>query len=332
MDHPAASPESLNGGRRWLRLLQGAFALVVAAWLVHVLLRADLSLALGHAARDPRAWLLVGAWAVLPTGLALLWRAQIRLVTSIALDLGVTYRIQALGWAGRYLPGKAGLWIAKIGLLKGRQIGTGPLLSAVITEQVLFVLAGAAVGTVLLVLHADAWLPRLASIPVPAASRWLQVLVALAALSIGIGAVAVLARIRWRDWIARLDLRLPHPRHLALLMLGHAMLHLVIGLATWALLERLLPGSAAALGLWGTVGAVALANVAGIAAVFAPAGLGIREVVLAFFLAGGSPLDAALSFAALSRALSLIADTGFSVLAWGLPVLLKRKHRPDRES
>lgn len=324
----ASAPLKRLPGRA-LRLLRGVFALVVAVWIVHILQQAELSAALDRAAGDARTWLLVWAWMVVPAGLSFLWREQIRMGCGAAPKLADTFRIQALAWAGRYLPGKAGLWIAKVGMLEDRRFGPGQLLATVVTEQLLFVVAGALIGIALLVAQAGQWTPGMDTLlavlenAFPGLPRALPA-IALGTVAIGLAlaALVIAGRHRLRAWKDGCEVRLPGLGGLGVLLAGHCLLHLMLGLATYPLLALLLPESAQALGVWGTAGAVAIANVAGIAAVFAPAGLGVREVVLAFFVSAGSTMGDALAFAALLRALTLFADVGFSAIAWSIPTML----------
>jgi len=108
------------------------------------------------------------------------------------------------------------------------------------------------------------------------------------------------------------------------LLLGHVVLHVLVGISLYPLITGLLPDAAALLGLSGLVTVLALANIVGIVAVFAPAGLGVRELVLAYFLAVGGDYEAALVVAVYIRILTLLADLGFSLLAGTCGMLLHR--------
>jgi len=331
MDDPVTAPAPVKPlTRLWIYVLRGGFVVVVAVWIFFEVKEAELAAAVGSVASDARTWLLVCAWIMLPTGLTLLWREQIRMVCGFAPSPDDAFRIQALAWAGRYLPGKAGLWIAKVGMLDDRRFPPGLLVATVVTEQVLFIIAGAMVGFALLALQAKHWLMEIKRL-LDSGSFWISdvigILIVMSLLGI---AVAISARNGLRNWNRRAWSRLPGAAGLCVLLAGHGLLHLMLGLLTYPLLAYLLPASAESLGVWGTVGAVAMANVAGIAAIFAPAGIGVREIVLAFFFSAGSPVGDALAFAALLRVLTLIADAGFSTVAWSIPMMLKLRSDQKR--
>ena len=106
------------------------------------------------------------------------------------------------------------------------------------------------------------------------------------------------------------------------LILGHIGLHVLVGISLFPLLAALLPDAAVQLGLVGVIGALALANVSGILALFAPAGLGVRELVLAFILAVGGDYESALVVAVFVRVLTLLADVMFSLVAGSVGALI----------
>ena len=111
------------------------------------------------------------------------------------------------------------------------------------------------------------------------------------------------------------------------LLSGYASLHVIVGLAFYALLPAIsggysLPPAGQAIGL------LAIAHVAGVLAVFAPSGLGVREAVLAVGLSASMPFEQGLVVAALLRGATLVADaillTGWGA-AYGLWVMRARR-------
>ena len=70
---------------------------------------------------------------------------------------------------------------------------------------------------------------------------------------------------------------------------------------------------------------LAAANVAGILAFFAPAGLGVREAVLVAGLAPYLSAGDALGIAAILRVLTLLADLIFVSLTGGVALLARRR-------
>ncbi|MCA1779385.1 MAG: hypothetical protein LC637_08400 [Xanthomonadaceae bacterium] len=306
---------------------RAAFVVLVGGWLAWVLLSGEF----GPAPR-PGTWLQVqtglflAGWLALPLGLGLLWRWNLQLLTAIRLPLALLLTTQGLAWGGRYLPGKSGLWLAKLSISRRSGIDLRTLGWAVLVEQGLFVLAGALVFIVLLpwsdIAARVAWqhpalsaLQALAAHPLfgPARILFAIALAAVGLAAMRIGKAALPEGARWPDWSQWL-----------LLLAGHLVLHLTIGLALAPLLWLLLPDSAALLGTSGIIAALALANIAGILALFAPAGLGVREVVLAGLLAAGADYPKALAVAAFLRLVTFLADVAFSTSAWAAGMLIGR--------
>ena len=105
--------------------------------------------------------------------------------------------------------------------------------------------------------------------------------------------------------------------------------HLVVGIGSYPLLCALIP-EAAPLGATGMIGLLALANMAGILAIFAPAGMGVREAVFGLGLISFAPLPSVLAFAAVLRLLTLMADAVFFVLAGGVALLYRLRYQASR--
>jgi hypothetical protein len=97
--------------------------------------------------------------------------------------------------------------------------------------------------------------------------------------------------------------------------------------AVRALVDQSLIGVALGAGLWVplaalgwneplvAIGAFAIGRAAGYAAIFAPAGIGVREVVTAWALAGTVPDDIAIVALGINRILTFVADMGCFALA-----------------
>lgn len=312
MDDLAARAAPVNpGGRSGWWLWRAGYVLVVGAWLVWVVVATDFSLLAGASWSDGAAPVFVFAWLLLPIGLGLLWRFSLGCGSRVWLPWPVTARVQALAWGGRYLPGKAGMWIAKLSLVGRGGLDWRVLGHSLLIEQGVFVIAGG-----LLALFLLPWPDRV--LRFGADSGWAEPLAfaqGSPVLVLSLAVIVVLAAIFALIWLGRRGgLRLSAPVWLALLF-GHGVLHVVLGLGLYPLLAAVLPDAAAALGPWGTVGVLAFANVVGILAVIAPAGLGVREAGLAAFLLAWATWSDALAFAALARLLSVLADLAFVVLA-----------------
>ncbi len=98
------------------------------------------------------------------------------------------------------------------------------------------------------------------------------------------------------------------------------------GLQMWLLVRTLGAGAEASL-LPLAVGAFALAWTAGFLFVIAPAGAGVREVVLVLALSPVLGTDQALLATLVSRALMTLGDG----LVAGVAILFARRRLPDRE-
>ena len=294
-----------------------AFLLLVGAWMVWMLASNPANLeGLVRVWKTPRAWLFLLGWMTIPAGLWLLWRSQILLSTGYKLPWSTALSIQAVAWGGRYLPGKAGLWVAKTALARRSGLGWRELGVSVLTEQLLFLIAGALVILALVLSPQSSLLAQLPETftnplqtlsdqsPIILVALGAIALTAMAGISIVVTRVAgdALRAISWRHW--------------PLLLAGHVVIHLVAGISLYPLVALLLPEAAETLGPLGVAGALALANIAGIAAVFAPAGLGVREAVLAIVLAVGVDYDQALGAAVLLRVITLFADALFTIGGW----------------
>lgn len=246
------------------------------------------------------------AWVLMVLSLGLLWRTWLWQAEGVSLHLSEWLPAQAMGWAGRYLPGKVGLFMGKLAVVRQRRVGMRALLLSVLVEQLGFVVAGACVALALFssgMLGAWSWFPaRIAD----AWNMWMPAAVLAAVLLMG-AAVAVSARILGCGGIGARSLRA-----MGLLVL-HAGPHLLVGAAFYLLAVGLFP-QAAGLSMTHCVAVLALAHVAGVLAIFAPAGFGVRELVLAEGLRGILSFDEALLLAAVLRILTLLAD-GTIVLA-----------------
>lgn len=293
----------------WLRVAY-VFAVVLAiGW---ALIRAGVDF--GPVSRFlvlPQAVLMVVAWITMVLVLGLLWKAWLGWAEGARLVAREWLPVQAMAWAGRYLPGKVGLLMGKLAMARHPRLGVRAISLSVLVEQLSFVVSGACVALLLLdpTLLADGpWMP-----PGIEAHRWLWSSVGvLAAVCVLAVAVAMCARA-----LSCGPSGLKAAKALALL-LPHALPHLLVGLGFSALASAVYP-ELADVALAHKVAVLALAHVAGVLAVFAPAGIGVRELVLAVGLGGVLPMEDALLLAALLRVLTLIADgavVALALLAW----------------
>ena len=209
----------------------------------------------------------------------------------------------AVGQAAKYLPG--GLWpiVGRAGLARRLGVPLRVAGASLVMEALLIVAAAALLAPLVL---AAAGAPAWAG---PAAVAALA-LAALAATRAGVAiraARAVLARAAGGTAPA-IRLR-PARRALALYVAAWA----VTGLALWLTARALYAVPLADAPLY--AGAYAVAWTAGFAVVFAPGGLGVREVVLVALLRGRIGETQALLLAATSRLMFTAADAAAAGLA-----------------
>lgn len=313
--------------RPWVRFLRLAFLVLVGGWLVWVLIGLDYSTpAAGNLWLAPPTWIFALGWLALPIGLGLLWMWSLRVSAGVRLPIGSVMATQGLAWGGRYLPGKAGMLLAKLALAGRHGAGIRSLSQSVVVEQWFFLFAGAMVAAAMM-----PWIVVLTEVVpqefrgdvistfVDSPNRVLFQVVVIAIL-VGLAIVALwlagrlfghrLAWSQWKLWVV--------------IFLGHLALHMAVGLSLYPLVALLAPDSADMLGVTGIIAAFAFANIAGILAVFAPAGLGVRDGALALFLAIGIDPAAALSVAAFVRLITVIVDAVFAFAGWSIGRFLAR--------
>ncbi len=319
--------DKANNWLKWSRL---GFMLVVVIWLGWILINADVLSDMPPSLWIQwQSWLFFLCWLLLPVGLGILWWCSLRLSFGVVLPISRALQVQGLAWGGRYLPGKAGILLAKISIAGEHGTKVRSLSHSVLVEQGLFVLSGIGVGVAFLpwsvILEAVYWDHSLWS--------WLQknmhsinllpaqILVACGITLAGFCGLLIACRLfsvkfRRRDtslWI--------------LIYAGYCTIHILLGLALYPLIASMASDSAMLLGVGGVIAALALANSVGIMAIFAPAGLGVREVVLAAILAVALSYSASLGIAAFLRVLTLLADVVFTLLAWSFGLLIAWRSR-----
>ena len=242
----------------------------------------------------------VCAWVLMVFLLGLLWSTWLRQAEGVRLGMSEWIPAQAMGWAGRYLPGKVGLFMGKLAMVRKQRLEMRALLLSVLVEQLGFVVAGACVA---LLLFSPAMLGSWDVLPPAISGVWDWLMPATVLLAVGLMAasVAVSARLLGCVGIPEKSMRATG------LLVLHAGPHLLVGGAFYLLAAGLFP-QVAAFPITHFVAVLALAHVAGVLAVFAPAGFGVRELVLAEGLRGVLSFDEALLLATVLRVLTLVAD------------------------
>ena len=113
------------------------------------------------------------------------------------------------------------------------------------------------------------------------------------------------------------------------LFAGYALANCLTGLAFWLVCRQL---TAAPIDPIVAVGAFSLAGAAGVAVIFFPSGIGVREAVLVALLSGIVPAEDALLAGATIRALSILADVLPLVFMFSTRVLHRLSHAPALRS
>lgn len=316
------------------------FFLLLAPWAFIAYLFRDLDAAL-DAFEDASVAPMVGGLLLTLVALvvtALLW---VRLVAHLNRNLAVPdtahlMRAFARSWLARYLPGKVWSYGARMVHTDASVTPRRILASSLVDEFALIVGTATALGLGL-------WTWSLAG-PVVGLPVLLMGLVAVVAVVSRVDRLAALslsflARAmphRWRSVAEELQQAGDDPglglRASALFSGGYVLANVLLTAAflliVWSLSD---------IG-WGDVpllaGGYSLAVVIGIVAVFAPAGLGVREGVLAGFLTSVVASPVAASVAVFMRVLTIVADILFVVLLEGSPLLSRlstRKGRPEAQ-
>ncbi len=234
----------------------------------------------------------------------------------IRLGYGRGARIWVLSNLGRYLPGK--LWsVAGLAVLARRAgIPGWSAAAAAVAMQALAVGPGALVAGI--------WAPGVAAPVVLGA--------------VAVGALAAFAGLTWppvTGWVERrlgaaVQLRPVPVATAAWAALAALASWLGYGLAFWFLAVGMLP--AAAMPLGSAVGAFAGGYIVGLLALFAPGGVGVREVVLVTLLAPVTGSGGAVAVTVGSRLLLTLVELGAAaVVAWGVRDLAVTKEPDDRQ-
>ena len=251
--------------RRWLWAVQGLITLAVVAFVGRSISRnweEFRSLHVDLAVRP--AWIAGSALAVLATYAMQIesWR---RIIAGWGqrIRFGPAARAWSLANLGRYVPGK--VWSVAGLVVLARQAGVeaGPAAASAFVVQALALGTGAAV----------------VAAATPHAAPPLRLVVAGLA---GLATIGVLVWPRTAGLLARLAKGVaPGPLTASAAIAGAVLTVLswiTYGFALWLLARGLLPG--ATLPLASAVGAFTLGYILGVLALFAPGGVGIRELVL----------------------------------------------------
>jgi len=254
------------------------------------------------------AWIAASALTVLATYIMQIesWR-RILAGWHQRLPFAGAARTWSLANLGRYVPGKVWSVAGLVVLAQRAGVSPGPAAASAFVIQAVTLGSGVAV--------------------VAAAAPHSAPPLRLAAAALV--AVATIGALVWRPtaaWLGRLVNAAPPLEPLALSAVFASTLLTVVswwtyGAAFWMLARGLVAG--AALPLTGAVAAFTLGYILGLLALFAPGGVGVREVVLIGLLAPFLGAGGAVAVSVASRVLLTVLEAAAAVLTFPL------RHRPQ---
>lgn len=313
---PNANPERVSPLRRAMKLASTLLVIGLFAWVIRSIVRDAAELDWSNLVRSPLSLVgAIGLWSLAFGFRAWLWGEMMRRIGySIGHFEGA--RVFFASHLGRFLPGK--VWsVAGAGLF-GKRYGLPARQSAV--AMMVFLIIYYMVGSLFTLLVV--W-------QLSATHVWVSVGIAVA----GLGLLVFLATplfpglLRWlgarfgRDMSG---LQLPSAGMLVVITVGLAAVWVTAGSAYVLLSRAVVPPEAGQIGFIAGWGIYASALVAGFAALFAPAGLGVREAVMLALLepSVGAAFGGVVTLAA--RVVITSLELTFSL--WGAwPALVERR-------
>ncbi|MEU6409264.1 lysylphosphatidylglycerol synthase domain-containing protein [Microbispora sp. NPDC046933] len=304
------------------RALTAAFALAVVGAIALTLARLDWGVvAVMFARRDAGqiGLLLGGALLASMAGLSfgfLAWRVVL-LESGPPVSEPRVVRIFFVGFLSKYVPGRVPGMIAVTKVATANGVGFARLISTAALVMSLVLLSGFTVGLlagVQMLGARAAWL---------AGAAVLIVLVLVRPQIVNQGS-ALLLRLLRRPGAAKAA----SIRGVRLAVAWQSLSWVVTGLHLWPL--AIAVGAPPSRSLALCVGAFTLATSIGIASVFIPDGIGVREAVLAAALALVLPAPAAAVVALASRVVSIVGEVLLGVAALATAEYLIRRGRTDR--
>lgn len=279
---------------RWIKRIYGTATLVVLGWALVAawpsLQHWDVAIVL------PGVLASMAGWLVMVLLLGCGWAGALKAWSGLRLRLVDWLPMQVAAWIGRYLPGKLGLLAGKMHVCEWG-VGWKRVTGSVLSEQAAFVGSGLALSSLAL----PYWLPLMPTGATWHPTAWLVALMTPALAVVCTGAWASGRQLPDAD--AAWSLRL----------LGWSTLaHVAAGAGFHLLLASLLSDPP---GLVASIGLLAAAHTAGVLVLFVPAGLGVRELVIAAALAPTLGWPEATAITALQRALVVLADACMAATA-----------------
>ncbi|MGH7637829.1 MAG: lysylphosphatidylglycerol synthase domain-containing protein [Gemmatimonadaceae bacterium] len=303
----------MSARRTWKLAVALAFYALLVAFLVRYLRGTDW----GMLARLDVEWrflLLALPWSLAPRFVQpIAWRVLIDGYGEKAPPYPQLTRVYALSWLGRYIPGKVAWVGAKVLFGRDHGVNAGTLAATAVAEAILHLSTALALALLLSAFWTEA--------------VWLGPGVALlAAVSLAMLSVAILPPVFNRVMAlasARLSRAAPagagrlRGRSLVTAAAMYAAIHALSGIPVYLILRALSPALD-----WSLVpeltAAILLAGTLGTLAVFAPAGLGVREGILIVALGALMPKSVAVAGVVVLRLWSLAIDLLYYMLAAAL--------------
>jgi uncharacterized membrane protein YbhN (UPF0104 family) len=244
--------------------------------------------------------------AVAVTGYGLVWLFVLRRMGVRASLAWVTLFFKSQ--LGKYLPGSVWQYAGRIGLARGRGVPTQTAVGSLIVEVAISALAAGVIGMLVLPLR---W----------AVAVWLilglVVVIAVRAVSV------------WRlSFPPRLDSGLVRRTLRSLPAAGglYVLVWVAYGAAFWLTGRALFTVGTSELPRY--IGVFGLSWLAGLVAVFAPGGIGVREAVIVALLSHRLGETQAIVLAATSRIVLTAIDLAAGALSLSLPLLHRRRVPP----
>jgi hypothetical protein len=228
--------------------------------------------------------------------LGLLWHRILRQL-GVALAVGPVLSFFLTSWPYRYIPGTLPYHATRVLMADSFGARKSTVVVSIGYESVLMISASGFVGVLGMLLGVGAEYSAFALIPVVG-------LVILIQPRVLVPMVNKLQKLTGRGAPISTEETLSARNTLAL-FLGYALVNCLTGLAFWIVCGSI---SNAEINPLVAIGAFSLAGAAGVAVVFVPSGIGVREAIIAALLTGVVPHEHALLAGATVRALSVVAD------------------------
>lgn len=319
---PTEKPETKSAKRRLLSVAKFVIIGGLFVWVGRSIARDASSLDWSNLIKEP-SWIVaaIGLWLVAFGFRAWLWGEMMRR-TGYPVGHIAGARVFLASHLGRFLPGK--VWsVAGAGIF-GKDHGLPARASAV--SMTIFLIIYYMMG-------------GLAALLVIWRLGQAQVLVAIA---IGVGGATALGLLmsplfpRLLRWVGRKfkrdmsELKLPSPAMLAVVALGLALVWVLAGTGFTLMIRGVVPAGSQNVPLVVGIGTYASALVAGFAALFAPAGLGVREAVMLALLEPS--IGAAIAGLATLTSRLIITTMELLLSLWGAWPFLMSRRKKDAEA